>query len=151
MWLVAAIVVVAVLLSPSSAFAQEEAEAEFTFSFEDDAEGWTVGFADLPVNHDQSIYELDSGHRSLPDGLEGTGVYVQGHNRSDDLFMFLKRQVGGLRANATYAVTVSIDLATNVPADSFGIGGSPGESVFVKAEPRPSSPRRWRTTMDTTG
>ena len=47
--------------------------------------------------------------------------------------MFLKRQVGGLRPNARYAVSVSIDLATNVPAGLFGIGGSPGESVFVKA------------------
>ena len=120
-------------MRPSGALAQEGAEAEFSFNFEDDAEGWTVGFADLPVNQDQSIYELDSGHRPLPDGLEGSGVYIQGHNRSDDLFMFLKRQVGGLRPNATYAVSVSIDLATNVPAGSFGIGGSPGESVFVKA------------------
>ena len=113
--------------------AQESAEAEFGFDFEDDAEGWTVGFADLPVDHDQATYELDSGHRPLPDGLEGGGVYVQGHNRSDDLFMFLKRQVGGLRPNAAYAVSVSVDLATNVPAGSFGIGGAPGESVFVKA------------------
>ena len=28
---------------------------------------------------------------------------------------------------------MSIDLATNVPAGLVGIGGSPGESVFVKA------------------
>ena len=66
-------------------------------------------------------------------GLEGSGVYVQRHNRSDDLFMFLKKQVGGLRPNTAYAVSVSLDLATNVPTATFGIGGSPGESVFVKA------------------
>ena len=65
MWPIAAIVVAVVLLSPSGALAQEGAEAEFSFNFVDDAEGWTVGFADLPVNHDQSIYELDSGHRPL--------------------------------------------------------------------------------------
>ena len=47
--------------------------------------------------------------------------------------MFLKKQVGGLRPNAVYAVSVSLDLATNVPTATFGIGGSPGESVFVKA------------------
>ena len=47
--------------------------------------------------------------------------------------MFLKKQVGGLRPNAAYAVSVSLDLATNVPTATFGIGGSPGESVFVKA------------------
>ena len=47
--------------------------------------------------------------------------------------MFLKRHVGGLRPNATYAVSVSMDLATNIPPGSFGIEGSPGDSVFVKA------------------
>ena len=41
-------------------------------------EDWTVGFADLPADGDLSIYELDSGVRPLPPGLEGTGVLVQG-------------------------------------------------------------------------
>ena len=130
---IAAFVALVMLLSPSGALAQDGVEAVYGFDFESDAEGWTVGFADLPVGHDQSIFELDHRHRPLPDGLEGSGIYVQGHNRSDDLFMFLKKQVGGLRSNAVYAVSVSLDLATNVPTATFGIGGSPGESVFVKA------------------
>ena len=130
---IAAFVAIAILSSPSGALAQDGAEAVYDYDFGSDAEGWTVGFADLPIGHDQSIFELDYGHRPLPDGLEGSGVYVQGHNRSDDLFMFLKRQVGGLRPNAAYAVSVSLDLATNVPTATLGIGGSPGESVFVKA------------------
>jgi len=107
--------------------------ADFTWAFDLDAEGWTAGFADLPVDYDPSIYELESGHRPLPGGLHGGGIYLQGHNRSDDLFMFVKRQVGGLVPNGTYSVSVSIDLATNVPAGAFGIGGSPGASVYVKA------------------
>ena len=130
---IAAFVAMAVLLSLSGALAQDGTEAVYEYDFGSDAEGWTFGFADLPVDFDQSIFELDHGHRPLPDGLEGSGVYVQGHNRSDDLFMFLKKQVGGLRPNATYAVSVSLSLATNVPTATFGIGGSPGESVFVKA------------------
>ena len=106
---------------------------EFTFSFENDDQGWLTGFADLPADFDQSTFELDSGHQPLPAGLEGSGMYLQGHNRSDDLFMFLKSQVAGLRPDTAYAVTVSLDLATNVPAGLVGIGGSPGESVYVKA------------------
>ena len=121
------------LVSPLAALAQDHVEAEFSFDFDNDAEGWVVGFADLPVDYDQSVFELDHGHRPLPEGLEGSGIYVQGHNRSDDLFIFLKRQVGGLRPDTAYAVSASIDLATNVPAGLIGIGGSPGESVFVKA------------------
>ena len=64
--------------------------------------------------------------------------------------MFLKKQVGGLRPNAAYAVSVTLDLATNVPTATFGIGGSPGESVFVKRRERPpSSPWPRRNATDT--
>ena len=106
---------------------------EFDFSFETDADGWVVDFADLPEDYDQSIYELDGGHRTLPDGLDGSGIYVQGHNRSDDLFMYLKRRVDGLTPAASYTVSATIDLATDAALGLVGIGGAPGESVFVKA------------------
>ena len=109
------------------------APVEFDFSFETDADGWVVDFADLPEDYDQSIYELDGGHRALPDGLDGAGMYVQGHNRSDDLFMYLKRRVDGLTPAASYTVSATIDLATDVALGLVGIGGAPGESVFVKA------------------
>lgn len=119
--------------TPSPTPTAVPAPIEFSFTFDDDAEGWTVGFADLPADYDQSIFELDHGHRPLPDGLEGSGIYVQGHNRSDDLFIFLKRRVGGLQPDAAYTVEVSVDLATNIPTGLAGIGGAPGESVYVKA------------------
>ncbi|MDE2668753.1 MAG: bifunctional metallophosphatase/5'-nucleotidase [Chloroflexota bacterium] len=118
---------------------QEEApiavaeDDDLTFTFDNDAEGWVVDFADLPADYDQEIYELAGEHRPLPEGLDGGGIYVQGHNRSDDLFMYLTRQVGGLRPNTAYSVSVSLDLATDVSPGLVGIGGSPGESVFVKA------------------
>ena len=119
--------------SPGRAFAQATEEAEFIFTFENDDEGWITGFADLPDDYDQGLFELESGFRQLPEGLDGNGIFLQGHNRSDDLFMFLKKQVTGLRVDTTYTVTVTLDLATNVPGGSVGIGGSPGESVYVKA------------------
>ena len=118
----------------SPVYAQtSDIEKVFEFDFQQDAEGWTAGFADLPADFDQNVYELDSGFRELPEGLDGNGFYIQGHNRSDDLFMYLARQVEGLQPSTEYAVTVEIDLATNVPGGLVGIGGSPGESVFVKA------------------
>ena len=84
----AALVILGVLSSQSTSLAQGGDEVDFSFDFESDTEGWTVGFADLPADFDNSIYELDHEHRLLPDGLGGSGIYVQGHNRSDDLFMF---------------------------------------------------------------
>ena len=130
---IAIVAVTAILSIPLVVAAEDGNDTEFIFTFDSDAEGWMVGFADLPVDYDQSIYELDHAHRPLPDGLEGSGIYVHGHNRSDDLFMFLKRRVEGLRPGAEYKVFASVDFATNVQTGLFGIGGSPGESVFVKA------------------
>ena len=107
------------------------------------------------MDYDPAIYELDSEHRALPDGLEGSGIYIQGHNRSDDLFMFLKRQVEGLEPSATYTVSVSIDLASSIPLGMVGIGGSPGESVYVKAGASTVEPvgvtgsnNHWRMNID---
>ncbi|MXY36478.1 MAG: hypothetical protein F4Y54_06870 [Dehalococcoidia bacterium] len=125
-----------------------EDDDDLTFTFDHDAEGWVVEVADLPADYDQEIYELAGGYRALPEGLQGGGIYVQGHNRSDDLFMYLKRQVGGLRPNTEYAVSISLDLATNVPPGLVGIGGSPGESVFVKAGASAVEPT---TTVDSIG
>ena len=128
---------------------------EFDFSFDTDAEGWVVDFADLPEDYDQSIFELDGGHRALPNGLDGAGIFVQGHNRSDDLFMYLKRRVDGLTSAASYAVSATVDLATNAALASVGIGGSPGSSVFVKAgastaepEAAPDRTRHLRMNID---
>jgi hypothetical protein len=119
-----------VLASCSGSYEQE---FMFEYTFDEDEQGWVTGFADLPVDYDPVIYELDSGWGELPSGLEGNAIYMSGHNRSDDLFMFLKTQVEGLKPNTTYQAEFAIDLASNVPEGLMGIGGSPGESVFVKA------------------
>jgi hypothetical protein len=126
-------------IGEAEAFSREEEEfvipedgLEFTYTFEDDDEEWITGFADLPADYDPAIYELDSEWTELPDDLEGHGIFMQGHNRSDDLFMFLKREVDGLNPGATYLATFQLILASNVPEGLSGIGGSPGESVYVK-------------------
>jgi hypothetical protein len=110
-----------------------EKEYQFEYTFDENQEGWETGFADLPADYDPAIYELDSGWGALPSGLEGNAIYLNGHNRSDDLFMFLKTQIDGLKPGTTYQVLFSIDLASNTPQGLMGIGGSPGESVYVKA------------------
>ena len=125
-------------LEPTEAATEAPTEApitpvELTYTFEQDEEGWITGFADLPVDYDEELYQLEAEWRELPPDLEGYGIYMQGHNRSDDLFMFLKLQVDGLQPNTTYHAVFTIDLATNIPEGMMGIGGSPGESVYVKA------------------
>src|SRR4051812_24914357 len=103
------------------------------FDFSNGAQGWTAEFADYPVGSG-SFYELASGYRSLPAPLNSRGgFFISGNNHSDDLFMYIKRQVTGFEPNTDYEVSLIVEFATDVPAGCGGVGGSPGESVFVKA------------------
>ena len=105
----------------------------FTFDFRRGPQGFVAGFADYPPGNAE-IYELTSDYRALPPPLASeSGLFISGVNRSDDLFMFFKGPVDGLSPGASYEVTVSVEVATDVPAGCFGVGGAPGESVWVKA------------------
>jgi hypothetical protein len=99
------------------------------------ADGWVVEYSDYPQTSDPEFYEFSSGVKEIPlvDGTTAYGMYIEGNNHADDLFMFMKKQVTGLKSNTDYSVTFKFDLATNVLEGMMGIGGSPGESVFVKA------------------
>lgn len=110
-----------------------------TFQFTTATEGWLGGFADLPKlnnQQDSSIYELSYKWAALPAEVGGGRIgalYITGHNRSDDLFMFVKRKVTGLLPNTNYQVEFDVDLASEAPTGAVGIGGAPGESVYFKA------------------
>ena len=105
----------------------------FTFDFRRGPQGFVAGFADYPPGN-ADIYELTSDHRALPPPLASdSALFISGVNRSADLFMFFKGPVDGLLPGASYGVTVSVEIATDVPAGCFGVGGAPGESVWVKA------------------
>ena len=95
-----------------------EPPLEFTYTFKAGQEGWKAGFADYPVG-ENDFYEK--------------GFKITGNNHSDDLFMFITRPVADLRPNATYQLVVEVEFASNAPQSSFGIGGSPGSSVYLKA------------------
>lgn len=111
--------------------------------------GFTAGFADLPADYDPDIYELEAGWTSRPAVLGGgKGLYLRGHNRSDDLFMFWKRQITGLQPDTTYTVRLRVQFVSSYRSGSIGIGGSPADSVFVKLG---ASQREPVVTTDDTG
>ena len=118
----------------SSGHPSEPADAPaFTLDFNRGPQGFVGGFADYPPAA-AAIYELTSDYRALPPPLESqSGLFLSGVNRSDDLFMFLKGPLSGLLPGALYTATVSLEIATNTPAGCLGVGGSPGESVWIKA------------------
>jgi len=103
------------------------------FDFNVGTFGWQAGFADYPVGEEE-LHELLSGQHALPAPLDQSrrGFHVSGLNHSDDLFMFLKRKVADLVPRAMYRVRFELEIATNAPRGCSGVGGAPGESVYLK-------------------
>jgi len=112
----------------------ENAGTRWRFEFQGGMEDWSVGFSDLPADFDPSGYELHFEHTNLPVYLGSEkAILMQGHNRSDDLFMFAKRRIDGLKPNTTYNIRFDVEIATAASRDAVGAGGAPGESVWLKA------------------
>ena len=115
----------------------------FTFDFSNRPEGWLAGFADYPVYMENQMVNV-ADYRTLPSPLDESksALYISGINYSGNLFMFYKKQVFGLVPNALYDASFFVEIASNVPRGCFGIGGPPGESVFVKLGASGIEPQR---------
>lgn len=105
----------------------------FSYDFENDLQGWIGIFADYPEGEDL-FYEIQISHEALPEPLDNTqhAIMISGNNHSDDLFMGLLKKIDGLSPNTIYYITFNLTIASNAPQNSFGIGGSPGASVYLK-------------------
>ncbi len=107
------------------------------YTFEEGKEGWDGCFTDLPVDYEEDIYDLQFGHADWPEdlGQPGKALMISSINRSDDIFMYVKRKIGtaeGIEPNTTYLLKFDVEFATNAPAGAVGVGGPPGEAVWVK-------------------
>jgi hypothetical protein len=114
------------------------------FIFEQTDGGWSGGLAEYAAAIDTNTIEFLFKRSALPNAIDTTrhGLMIQSHNRSDDMFMFLKRKVTDLEPNKTYNVYFEIDLGTSYPENSVGIGGSPGSSVYMKVGASLNEPRK---------
>lgn len=108
-----------------------QAQVTINTEFNDGENGWVAGFSDYPIAH-KDIYQLVSGIQPIPGNPQKTGFLLGGMNRSDDLFMYLKKQVSGLKPNTRYAMTADVTFWSESGDMCFGVGGSPGSAVFVK-------------------
>src|SRR6202008_3825210 len=96
-------------------------------------QAWVGGFADYPVGQDAS-FELVADYRALRAEVgPGSALFISGNNHSDDLFMFYKRRVDGFIPGHVYRLRFGVVIGTEAPHGCTGIGGAPGESVWLKA------------------
>ena len=113
--------------------AEELFSLQVQHSFERRAQGFKAVFADLPEDWQGADYELDFRRELLPAPLtDHAGLRLTGHNRSDDLAMLVTAPIHGLQPGSLYRVEVEAEIASNVPTGCSGIGGSPGDSVYLK-------------------
>lgn len=112
--------------------ADEEFAETRHFSLERGNQDFEALFADKPPGQND-FYELDYVYEPLPAPLQARrGMRISGNNHSDDLAMLIKRQIKGLAPNARYRIAISAEIASDVPSGCFGVGGSPGDSVYMK-------------------
>jgi hypothetical protein len=121
------------ILTPLFYWLPLQANSDFNFNFSKGHDGWIADFADYPVG-EEVFFELNWGWSNLPHPVHETqkGMFLSGNNHSDDLLMFIKRQVEGLEPNTEYDLMFNVTIESNVPVGQMGVGGSPGESVFFK-------------------
>ncbi|MBI4716729.1 MAG: hypothetical protein HY763_02915 [Planctomycetes bacterium] len=125
-----------VLASPGGCAVQFGRSIDLSFDFRETTHGWEAGVADYGEEQEELLM-FESGRRDVPDelGYDGRAFYIQGVNRSDDLFLYLKRKLGrdeGILPGRTYRVSFDILVASNAPTGCAGVGGAPGEGVYLK-------------------
>jgi hypothetical protein len=122
---------------------------DLLFTFDASTQDWTGNFTDLAPSQVNDVGFLFE-RRELPAevGTPGGALFLSGRNVSDDLFMFLTHPVTGLRPDTAYALTFELELASNSPTGCVGVGGAPGESVYLKVGAALIQPDR---AMDSSG
>jgi hypothetical protein len=114
-----------------------------SFDFGEAQDNWEADFTDFPAGIDSSSYELKFAYTDRPPNLGNKkSMMLSGNNHSDDLFMFMKRKISDLSPNTDYTLVFEVELASNAPKGLAGIGGAPGESVFLKAGATSTEPKK---------
>lgn len=112
---------------------------QFVHDFATGTGGWLTDSADYTPETAPDDVQAES--RPLPEPFSGLGLYLAGTNRSDDLFIYARTKVSGLTAGATYRARFQVDFLSTVPAGCVGVGGAPGESVWITAGTSQSEPQ----------
>ena len=102
-------------------------------------DGWKGAYSDYTTDTEPTDVVWES--RALPAPLTGTAYFTGGTNKSDDLFVYSKKKFSGYQPSRQYKLTFEIEIATNLSSGCFGVGGSPGESVYVVAGAAPTEPK----------
>jgi hypothetical protein len=99
-----------------------------TYDFNKNAWGWEAEFTDYPVDvTDQyGSYNWTAEYAEVFSNNIGSqmALRLSSDNVSEDVFMFIKKKVTGLKANTNYSLVFEVEMISNAQAD---------QSVVLKA------------------
>lgn len=106
-----------------------------TFDFENGSDGWAADVSDYSEDTRPEDILAETG--ATPPGIEEESGYfhLAAGNRSDDMFQYMRRVLGeqaDLLPDTPYVIEFRVVAASNAPSNCAGIGGAPGESVWLK-------------------
>lgn len=106
-----------------------------TFDFQNGSDGWASDLSDYSEETRPEDVLTQTGES--PPGIDDESGYFRlaASNRSDDLFHYMHRLLGeqaDLVPNTPYRIDFRVEAASNAPSNCAGIGGAPGESVWLK-------------------
>lgn len=130
------------LLMASCGPEQEVKVYTFSYLFADSTSGWTADFADYPLDSTGSYlhFKRDSLPYIINRDSSINSLKLSGTNIDNGLFMFLKRQISGLRPNTDYEIFMNVRLASKEPISDNGVEDTSGELVYVKVGASTSEP-----------
>lgn len=106
-----------------------------TYEFEDGSDGWTPDIADHTEATRPDDFVSETGVAPPGMATDPDFLHLAATNTSGDLFMYMRREVGAeltLEPDTAYRVSFTVAFASDAPSDCAGIGGAPGESVWMK-------------------
>lgn len=128
------------MVTLGAAAGPKNASARYDFTANDS--GFIPIFADYPDQENvNELYDLQHSYGEIPISGAGKGLYISGNNQSADLFMGYVKELDGLSPGVSYQFKIQFKLATNVEGGLVGVGGAPGESVYVKCGVTPIRPQ----------
>jgi len=136
---IASLALAAALAAGSAGAAAAGAVVDIEVEFSAWMSKWTGAASDYTSETAPSevVFRMEE----LPAPADGRGVLIAGRNHSDDLFLYIKRRFDGMRPVTTYHLAFTLRYVSNAPKGCAGVGGAPGESVWMKVGASNLEPR----------
>jgi hypothetical protein len=143
---VATITAIGLLTGCGGSTPEPKVGTDINYSFAQNIDSWDVGFSDYSTLTKPT--DVEQVHTVIPIPGASKALYMGATNLSDDLLLYTYRKVTGLLPNNSYTGQFTVTFASDAPAGCVGVGGSPGESVWLIGAVSGTKPENRQTRED---